>query len=223
VKPAQLAAKEPGPVISQPAQTAAAPANTVPLAANTPANTTSPVTNTATNIPVAPPPSVQNKQEVPAGSDAGTTRRKQAGTAKKDLNQPPAKPVDKPEVSTATVAKDPVVVHPKSEVVQAVNLEKQVNIVNSSYKVGAFGGISGLQCTVVNDSRYTLEVVEVELQYIQANDKVFKTEKLSFRDVAAGAQMTIPAPKSSRGVKIVSHIVKINSREPGLANITVKS
>jgi hypothetical protein len=116
------------------------------------------------------------------------------------------------------------VVRPKpAETIPVVHLEKQVNIHTNGYKVGAFGGISDLQCTLVNESKYALESVEVELQYIQANDKVFKTEKLSFRDVGAGAQVTLNAPKSPRGIKIISRVVKINTREPGLAAITIKS
>lgn len=130
--------------------------------------------------------------------------------------------MEKPAADLA--AREPAVVHPKaSEAVPVANIERQVNIHTNGYKVGAFGGISGLQCTLVNDSKYALESVEVELQYIQANDKVFKTETLSFHDVAAGAQVTLSAPKSPRGIKIISRVVKISTREPGLAAITIKS
>jgi len=119
------------------------------------------------------------------------------------------------------IAKEPV--HPKTEPLPAPNLEKQVLVNNNLYKVGAFGGISELQCTLTNESRYTLDMVEVEVSYIQANEKIYKTEILSFRDVAAGAQVTINAPKSPRGIKVISRVVKINSKENGAGNTTVRS
>ena len=202
------------------------PAEHAPLINNTavpPADNAvySQAANTATPPPVttqkqAPP--VVNK-EINSGSHAKT-----AMAAKKDTRPITNKPVDKQAPEVVAKEKDPIVVHPKAaEAVPAVNLEKQVNIHTNGYKVGAFGGISDLQCTVVNDSRYALESVEVELQYIQANDKVFKTEKLSFRDIGAGTQVTMNAPKSTRGIKIISRIVKINTREPGLAAISLKS
>ena len=102
-------------------------------------------------------------------------------------------------------------------------LAKQLNLTTHGYKVGAFGGISDLQCTLVNDSKFALDMVEVEVQYIQANDKVYKTEILSFKDIAAGTQVTLNAPKSSRGIKVTGKIIKINSKESGLLNATVKS
>ena len=184
------------------------------------ANHPEPVTNPAIQ---APAPS-QQPVTAAVKEVASNHTKKGVPTAKNDLKQPLNKPVDKPATEAASSAKEPIVVKPKTnEAIPVVNLEKQVNIHNNGYKVGAFGGISDLQCTLVNDSRYALESVEVEVQYIQANDKVYKTEMLSFRDVAAGAQITLNAPKSPRGVKIISRIVKINTREPGLAAITIKS
>jgi hypothetical protein len=112
----------------------------------------------------------------------------------------------------------------KPAIVPSVDfLTRQINLTTHGYKVGAFGGISDLQCTLVNDSKYALDMVEVEVQYIQANDKIYKTEILSFKDIAAGTRVTLNAPKSSRGIKVTGRIIKINSKESGLLNTTVKS
>ena len=201
-----------------PAVTASAGNSSSPAAALIPDKPATPG-----NTPTQAPAPLSKQQSAVVGKEPGTGRQKSTSQVKKD-GPMAGKPIDKPGGTAGVVAKEPPVVRPRQpEAVPVANLEKQVNIITNGYKVGAFGGISGLQCTLVNDSRYALETVEVELQYIQANDKVFKTEKLSFRDVAAGTQMTINAPKSSRGVKILSRIVKINSKEPGLAGITVKS
>jgi hypothetical protein len=102
-------------------------------------------------------------------------------------------------------------------------LSRHLNISLNGYKIGAFGGISDLQCTLANDSQFALDVVEVEVQYIQANDKIFKTEKISFKDIAPGSHVTITAPKSSRGVKVISKIISINPKEPALSNTTFRS
>lgn len=99
-----------------------------------------------------------------------------------------------------------------------LNIGKDVFIQTNNFKTGAFGGISSLECTVVNNSRVPLEAVEVEIDYVQANSKVYKTEKLLFRDVPANAQITLPAPSSNRGVKIIGRVVKADA-----AASTVKS
>ncbi|HVU57526.1 MAG TPA: hypothetical protein VHD83_20825 [Puia sp.] len=97
------------------------------------------------------------------------------------------------------------------------NLSNLVSIGSSGYSVGTFGGISGLQLTVSNRSIYPLDLVVVEVQYIQANKKVFKTENLYFRDIAPGSALMQEAPKSSRGIKVQYKITLVNSKELGLS------
>jgi len=101
-------------------------------------------------------------------------------------------------------------------------IERSLQITPNKFKTGAFGGISGLKCTLVNGSKTSLESVEVEVDYIQANNKLYKTERLLFKDITAGGEATIEAPASSRGIKVVSRVVKINAKE-ALTNTTVKS
>jgi hypothetical protein len=110
-----------------------------------------------------------------------------------------------------------------SPVVALAIIEKSLSITLNDFKSGAFGGISGLKCTLFNGSKLPLESVEVEVDYIQANNKIFKTEKILFKDISAGAQTTLDAPSSSRGVKIISRIIKVNPREATLTNTTAKS
>lgn len=92
-----------------------------------------------------------------------------------------------------------------------LNIGKDVFIQTNNFKTGAFGGISSLECTVVNNSRLPLETVEVEIDYVQANSKVYKTERLLFKDVPANNQITLPAPSSSRGVKIIGRVVRADA------------
>jgi hypothetical protein len=96
-------------------------------------------------------------------------------------------------------------------------LPNEVSIGTNSYSVGTFGGINDLQLTVTNRSSYPLDLVVVEVQYIQANKKVYKTENLYFRSIGAGSALMQEAPKSSRGVKVQYRIINISSKELGLS------
>jgi hypothetical protein len=52
----------------------------------------------------------------------------------------------------------------------------------------------------------------MELEYILSNGKTYKTEKISFQEIAPGGSQTIGIPKSSRGVKVLPAIRYIESR-----------
>ena len=98
-----------------------------------------------------------------------------------------------------------------------VNLASQVSVGANKYEVGTFGGISNLQVTVSNRSAYPLDLVVVEVQYIQANKKTYKTENLYFHGVGPGMALMQEAPKSSRGIKVEYKVTLINSKELGLS------
>jgi hypothetical protein len=97
------------------------------------------------------------------------------------------------------------------------NIANLVSVGTKGYTVGTFGGISALQLTVSNHSVYPLDLVVVEVQYIQANKKVFKTENLYFRGIGPGAALMQEAPKSARGIKVQYKITMVNSKELGLS------
>src|SRR5579863_305296 len=94
------------------------------------------------------------------------------------------------------------------------NPEKYLNLSTGRYSTGLFGGISSFPVTVTNNSPVKIEMVEVIIQYVQNNDKVFKTETLTFNDLEPGEALTIKAPKSTRGTKITSQIQAVNVRQP---------
>lgn len=104
----------------------------------------------------------------------------------------------------------------------AINLEKQISVASNNYKVGAFGGITGLECTLNNQSKYNMDAVQVEVQFLLANDKVFKSSIIQFKDIAPGNQQTIALPKSSRGIKVHTKVIAVTSKEVNTAGTTVK-
>jgi hypothetical protein len=91
--------------------------------------------------------------------------------------------------------------------------ENFVNMVTGRYSTGVFGGISSFPVTVTNNSSVKMDLVIVKVDYIQNNEKVFKTENLSFNDLEPGESVTIKAPKSPRGVKIATRLHVVNSSE----------
>jgi hypothetical protein len=97
-----------------------------------------------------------------------------------------------------------------------IAIANQVSVGANHYNVGTFGGINNLQLTVTNRSDYPLDLVVVEVQYIQANKKVYKTENLYFRNMAAGSALMQEAPKSTRGIKVQYKITGIDSKRLGL-------
>ncbi|HWK06699.1 MAG TPA: hypothetical protein VNS58_23855 [Puia sp.] len=97
------------------------------------------------------------------------------------------------------------------------NLSNLVSVGANGYTVGTFGGISRVQLTVSNKSVYPLDLVVVEVQYVQANKKVFKTENLYFRGIGPGSALMQEAPNSSRGIKVQYKITLVNSKELGLS------
>ena len=101
------------------------------------------------------------------------------------------------------------------------NLSSLISVGSNGYTVGTFGGISGVQLTVSNKSVYPLDLVVVEVQYIQANKKVFKTENLYFRGIGPGSALMQEAPNSSRGIKVQYKITLVNSKELGLSYSTL--
>jgi hypothetical protein len=111
----------------------------------------------------------------------------------------------------------------KSELLyQAIraNPDKYLNLSTGRYSTGLFGGISTFPVTITNNSPVKIGLVEVTIDYIQNNNKVFKTETLSFSDLEPGDALTMKAPKSARGTKITSqiHSVNVHQADSGSTN-----
>jgi hypothetical protein len=98
------------------------------------------------------------------------------------------------------------------------NLWQLVSVDHNKYKTGVFGGISNLQLKLSNKSLYQLEQVEVEVKYIGPEKKLVNKQTVIFENVSPGEQLSVPVPKSNRGVDIEYVIKKINTKELGIAS-----
>jgi hypothetical protein len=133
--------------------------------------------------------------------------------------QPKTKKDRKPAPVTDSISKNqqpPVQVQEKKVSVETAvndNIENYVTAAANKYVVGTFGGISNLKLTITNDAAVPLDLVVVEVQYIQSNKKVFKTENIYFHNIVAGSSLAQDAPASPRGIKIRYRISMINAKQ----------
>jgi len=93
------------------------------------------------------------------------------------------------------------------------NLNELVTVASNDYKRVAFGGIRNLQLTVINNSKYELDNVIVELQYLKPSEEPLRTENIKFKGVAPNGTSTIRVPDTNRGIKINYKIINIESKQ----------
>jgi len=208
---------KPSPVITSPADHSTQPVAVGSLPPSTPAGNALPDKDSI--VATAPKTAVMNKVPAPK---AGTLPRDRSVSAAQKLQPAVIPPGDSllpatPAIHREASHRSDLSVEKADKDVIRNNLSNLVSLGASGYTVGTFGGISGLQLTVSNRSVYALDLVVVEVQYIQANKKVFKTENLYFRGIAPGSALMQEAPKSSRGIKIQYKITLVNSKELGLS------
>ena len=81
-----------------------------------------------------------------------------------------------------------------------------------TYSYMAIGGISDLGITVSNSTEYSLDEVNVEIYYIQANRETFKTETISLNNITPNSSKRVGAPNSDRGLSVKIRIVSITAK-----------
>jgi hypothetical protein len=93
------------------------------------------------------------------------------------------------------------------------SLKDLVSVASNDYKRVAFGGIRNLYLTVTNNSKYELDNVIVELQYLKPSEEPLKTENIKFKSIAPNASSTIRVPDTNRGIKVAYKIINIDSKQ----------
>jgi hypothetical protein len=162
--------------------------------------------------PVAKPSHLITPKEHPAASKRGTPAPPVGKDSAAGMNSAHREAVHRSDIIETKSESKPV----DKEAVRT-SISSQVSVGANGYTVGTFGGINDLQLTVTNRSVYPLDLVVVEVQYIQANKKVYKAENLYFRNIGAGSALMQEAPKSSRGIKVLYKITTISSKDLGLS------
>jgi hypothetical protein len=202
-------------------QPAGLPAANAVAPVNTAGRTTTPVSDNAVASTVNDNTRLTNGTATPASAPARKIRKQ-----KEKIPAALMPPIQKDTVlAEVPVVKREAVHRPDAEPSSTADnkqtaktaITSEVSVGANGYSVGTFGGINGLQLTVTNRSTYPLDLVVVEVQYIQANKKVYKTENLYFRGIGPGAALMQEAPKSSRGIRVLYKITSISSKELGLS------
>lgn len=96
---------------------------------------------------------------------------------------------------------------------ETIDIGRQVSVSANNYRRRAFGGILNLELTVKNDSKYVLDKVVVELQYLKPSEEALKTDKIIFNVIAPNGSQTIRVPDFLRGVKVKFTIEEIESSQ----------
>jgi hypothetical protein len=177
------------------------------------------VTNTSTTIP--PVTTEANKQH-PA---------KKTQAVKEEVNPPDEnlaihtiqqkndEPVRENEIAAvekkAVMSK--VTGDPRAEEVKPkthpVNINRLVSVKANNYKQRAFGGVLNLELTVNNDSKFELDKVIVELQYLKPSEQPIKTETIVFSAIGPNGSKTLRIPDYLRGVKVAYKVMGIESSQ----------
>ena len=142
--------------------------------------------------------------------EAFTVPAKKSIVEKKEDESVAIKSINKEKVEKESQEVKEAIV-PKS--VSAESISSKLSLKANEYVVGSFGGIRNLEITLHNDSKYLLDKVAAELQYLNPEGIILKTENIYFQSVPSGEKETVAVKKSSRGVKIIYKITKIESKE----------
>jgi hypothetical protein len=181
------------------------------------------------NTPINSNPDAEMNQQIPPVEEKVYKENIQLPVPNKDKKKKKSNeaimPIIVPDTQIAQTEIEPRV-SPEEEAEKArrntdlakKNLWQLVSVDHNKYKTGVFGGISNLQLKLSNKSLYQLEQVEVEIKYIGPEKKLVNKQTVIFENVSPGEQLSVPVPKSNRGVDIEYVIKRINTKELGIAS-----
>ena len=93
------------------------------------------------------------------------------------------------------------------------DIRKLVSVKTNNYVRGAFGGIKDLRLSVSNSSKYLVDAVTVELEYIKPSQQPLRTDIITFKNISANGTITIKVPDSQRGIRVNYRITNIESKQ----------
>ena len=184
-------------------------------------------TSTVSTTPVAiPPAATENKEDQKKKPETKKDTRNPvdeslAVTTAAENNDQPVSESEFAPVENKSTEKKAIMPNstdePKAEEVKPkvrkVNINRLVNVRANNYKQRAFGGVMNLELTVNNDSKFDLDKVVVELQYLKPSEQPIKTEKIVFNSIGANDSQTIKIPDYLRGIKVSYRVLDIESSQ----------
>jgi hypothetical protein len=93
------------------------------------------------------------------------------------------------------------------------NFDQYIRVTTNKYTSDAFGGISNLDVIVTNDTDYTLNEVNVNVDYIKDSGEVFKSEIVTLYNIPAHQNKSASAPESNRGTSVEVRMDGLKSKK----------
>lgn len=93
------------------------------------------------------------------------------------------------------------------------NIEEYVVSNTNQYSYDELGGISNLDIIVTNNTEYSLDEVNVAVDYVKDNGGIYKTEIVTIYNIPAKQDKSASAPESNRGTSIITKIQSITSKK----------
>jgi hypothetical protein len=158
----------------------------------------------------------QTQKEILDPPDESLARNTRLQSNEEPVKESEFAPVDnktaekKAVMTKSTEEQKPEEVKPKT---RPVNIHRLVSVKANNYKQRAFGGVLNLELTVDNDSKFELDKVIVELQYLKPSEQPLKTEKIVFSSIGPNDSKTIKVPDYLRGVKVSYRVLDIESSQ----------
>jgi hypothetical protein len=97
------------------------------------------------------------------------------------------------------------------------NWASYIHTAKTEFKFSALGGIAPFEVPVKNNTDYFIDEVIVEVDYVKTNGNLYKSEKVTVRNIPPHSVKMGTAPKSPRGIDIDMRIVSVFSRDLKLA------
>jgi len=80
-----------------------------------------------------------------------------------------------------------------------------------SYHIGGFGGISGYQVQIINNSEFMLDEYIVRVSYFLKNGNLYESHDLKAVNIPAKSYQVLTAPESNRGMSAEYEIISARS------------
>lgn len=96
---------------------------------------------------------------------------------------------------------------------QAKNNIYNLVTAEENYSYRKIGGISDVTVSVINNTRFRIDLATIEVSYIKEDGGVWKTEQVEVSNIEAFSKKSVYAPNSDRGTKIRTLIIGISSNE----------
>lgn len=89
------------------------------------------------------------------------------------------------------------------------NFNRYITVDRGQFSYREIGGIYDLNFTAHNYTEEIIESLSIEIDYVLASGKVFKTEVVTFSNIPPNGKVTVTAPDSNRGTDINYRISSI--------------